>query len=235
MKFIVNADDFGLSRAVNYGIFDAMKNGVVSSATMMVTMPGASHAAELIHAYRLSNVGVHLVLTSGHPMTNARSLTNKSGKFRLSNRFASELVDGPELNLDEVEAEWTAQIERFCDIAGPPHHLDSHHHIHMYEPLAPVIRHLSAKYSLPVRAGNQIGAHSFSDYFQDGFYKDAVSIDFFRDLHEQYKHKSGTMEVMSHPAYIDRTLQAHSSYQNERLIELDVLTSDALKDSDWFL
>ncbi|ADH97729.1 chitin disaccharide deacetylase [Salisediminibacterium selenitireducens] len=234
MKFIVNADDFGLSRAVNYGIFDAMTNGVVSSATLMVNMPGTLHAAELIHENKLSNIGVHLVLTSGRPMTNATSLTNENGDFRLSNRFASELDNGPKLDLDEVEAEWSAQIERFFDIAGHPHHFDSHHHIHMYEPLAPVVRHLAEKYSLPVRAGNRIGVSSVSDDFHDGFYQDAVSIDFFRKLYEQHKHKSGTIEIMSHPAYIDRTLQAYSSYQNERLAEFDVLTSHALKESGWF-
>ncbi len=29
-KLIVNADDFGLSEAVNYGIISAYKNGIVS-------------------------------------------------------------------------------------------------------------------------------------------------------------------------------------------------------------
>ena len=38
MKLIVNADDFGLTRSVNYGILDAHLNGIVTSTTLMVTM-----------------------------------------------------------------------------------------------------------------------------------------------------------------------------------------------------
>ena len=36
MKLIVNADDFGLTSGVTYGIYDAMCRGVVTSTTMMV-------------------------------------------------------------------------------------------------------------------------------------------------------------------------------------------------------
>ena len=38
-KLIVNADDFGLSEAVNYGIISAYKNGIVRSTTIMAGMP----------------------------------------------------------------------------------------------------------------------------------------------------------------------------------------------------
>ena len=36
MKLIINADDFGLTNGVTYGIYDAIKNGVVTSTTMLV-------------------------------------------------------------------------------------------------------------------------------------------------------------------------------------------------------
>ena len=41
MKMIINADDFGYSGGINYGIFEAYKNGVLTSATLMTGMPGA--------------------------------------------------------------------------------------------------------------------------------------------------------------------------------------------------
>lgn len=37
-NLILNADDFGYSNGVNYGIIDAYKNGVLTSTTLMVTM-----------------------------------------------------------------------------------------------------------------------------------------------------------------------------------------------------
>ena len=47
-KIIVNADDFGLSEAVNYGIISAYKNGIVRSTTIMPGMPAFEHAIGLL-------------------------------------------------------------------------------------------------------------------------------------------------------------------------------------------
>ena len=47
-KLIINADDFGLSEAVNYGIISAHKTGVVTSTSTMANMPGFEHAMELL-------------------------------------------------------------------------------------------------------------------------------------------------------------------------------------------
>lgn len=47
MKLIINADDFGRTRGINYGIVEAIKNGVLSSTTIMMNMPYAEHAINL--------------------------------------------------------------------------------------------------------------------------------------------------------------------------------------------
>jgi len=47
MKVIFNADDFGLTTGVNNGIVQAFRHGVVRSTTLMVDMPGESHAVAL--------------------------------------------------------------------------------------------------------------------------------------------------------------------------------------------
>lgn len=44
---IVNADDFGLCKAQNYGIIEAFKNGVVTSTTALVNSASVEHAAAL--------------------------------------------------------------------------------------------------------------------------------------------------------------------------------------------
>ena len=43
MKLIVNADDYGMTKGVNLGIIEAHKNGIVTSTTLMVTMPEVEH------------------------------------------------------------------------------------------------------------------------------------------------------------------------------------------------
>ncbi|MDT2479823.1 ChbG/HpnK family deacetylase [Enterococcus avium] len=39
-KIIINADDFGYSTAVNLGIVEAYKNGVLTSTTLMANIFG---------------------------------------------------------------------------------------------------------------------------------------------------------------------------------------------------
>ena len=46
-RLIINADDFGLCRAQNYGIVEAFEHGVVSSTSAIVTSPAIEHAAWL--------------------------------------------------------------------------------------------------------------------------------------------------------------------------------------------
>lgn len=57
---IVNADDLGLSAAVNEGVFAAHERGVVTSASLMVGRPAAVAAAEVLAEHPDLAVGLHL-------------------------------------------------------------------------------------------------------------------------------------------------------------------------------
>lgn len=60
---IVNADDFGMSRGINDGIIEAHTRGIVTSTSLMVTMPAASHGAHILKDYPKMSVGLHVVFT----------------------------------------------------------------------------------------------------------------------------------------------------------------------------
>ena len=47
-KVIINADDFGMSEAYNYGVIKALRDGVASSTTIMINQPAAEHAVSLL-------------------------------------------------------------------------------------------------------------------------------------------------------------------------------------------
>src|SRR5206468_3886617 len=48
MKYlVVNADDFGACAGVNRGIVEANRHGIVTSASLMVEMPGSEEAAAM--------------------------------------------------------------------------------------------------------------------------------------------------------------------------------------------
>jgi len=57
---IVNADDLGLSAAVNEGVFAAHERGVVTSASLMVDRPAAVAAVEALAEHPDLAVGLHL-------------------------------------------------------------------------------------------------------------------------------------------------------------------------------
>src|ERR1044072_1800971 len=57
---IVNADDFGLSDAVNKGIVEAHEDGVVTSTSLMARRPAAAQAVGLARGLPSLAVGLHV-------------------------------------------------------------------------------------------------------------------------------------------------------------------------------
>lgn len=227
MKLIVNADDFGLTRGVNYGIVDAHELGIVNSTTMLTNMPGTEHAFQLMERYPGLRVGVHLTLSCGKALGEGyRILTDSEGNFKLTNQYRE--TNPVEMDVYEAEKEWELQINEFYRRGFKPSHLDSHHHIHTWEPLLPIIQKLSEKYDLPVRGGfssHPSGVKLYSDIFDAGFYSDQVGEDYFTRLFEKYGAQDYSVEVMCHPAYADSLLPEFTSYSSKRLEEFKVLTT----------
>lgn len=227
ISLLVNADDFGFSRGVNHGIIDAHRFGIVNSATMMVHTPATEHAVELAKQYPQLRVGIHLTLTFGKPVNqDVPSLVDERGFFRVDKNYEKN----SEILLEDVRREWENQIQKFLSFGIHPAHMDSHHHVHAWPFLEPVVKELAQKYSLPVRNAfrrNVEGISLLSDVFLDGFYGENVSAHFFTNLHQKVA-DNVTLEVMCHPAYIDTFLKNNSTYCNKRLQELDILTNVSL-------
>jgi predicted glycoside hydrolase/deacetylase ChbG (UPF0249 family) len=121
---IVNCDDLGSSHAANLGVYDALRNGAATSATLMVPCPWARGAAA---EYRGEDVGVHLTLNAEWdlyrwgPITQAPSLLDGDGGFPRTVDDVWEHAD-----LDEVRRECRAQVERAIFWGFDVSHLDSH-------------------------------------------------------------------------------------------------------------
>ena len=129
---IVNADDFGVSHAVNAGILRALTGGVARSATLMAPCPWALHAMRLLREHPDIACGVHLTIVSEYPdyrwgpltpRHEVPSLLDETGFFYSNDRQA-ELMARARLN--EVEAEFRAQIETVRATGLRPTHLDWH-------------------------------------------------------------------------------------------------------------
>jgi chitin disaccharide deacetylase len=121
---IINCDDLGSSHSANVGVYEALREGIATSATLMVPCPWAREAAA---RYRGEDVGVHLTLNAEHdlyrwgPITHAPSLLDGDGGFPRTLRDIWDHAD-----LDEVRRELRAQIERAILWGFDVSHLDSH-------------------------------------------------------------------------------------------------------------
>lgn len=153
IRLVVNADDLGLRQAIDEGIFRAHREGIVTSATLLVSGRTAEAAAPRAKAEGLS-LGVHLCLSSRLPPVLAgervRSLAPE-GVFRPSwAHLLAALVRG-RVRLDEVDAELRAQVRRAGELGADLDHLDGHQHVHLLPGIAGVVRRIADDVGLPVR------------------------------------------------------------------------------------
>src|SRR5271168_3244540 len=88
-RLIVNADDFGLSPSVNAAVIRAHREGILTTASLMVNEPGFDEAVKLAQENPRLGVGLHVSLLHGHsalPQEKIPGLVNAHGEF--SNRPA---------------------------------------------------------------------------------------------------------------------------------------------------
>ncbi|MGR5288608.1 chitin disaccharide deacetylase [Vibrio maritimus] len=222
MKLIFNADDYGLCQAVNQGIIASHLNGVVTSTTMMVGMQGEQDALERLEAAPNLSVGVHLRLTAGKPVSSHFPLITIEGSFLKYDVLMAKLEPKHETAIYE---EFRAQIEHFLSYGIPLSHLDSHHHVHLHPIVTKVVARLSHELDVPYRATPSLAGYQFSD----GFYDGNISLDWLKAQLADWSQQYEVVEVMCHPAVVDDELASISSYLDKRELELEVLSSQELK------
>lgn len=127
---IVNADDFGMSSAVNQGIVHCFSRNLISSATILANFVGFEEACDNAHANELTDkLGIHINLTEGRPICSRllsnRHLCDDEGNFR---RHRPRFLTTEDLT--QISMEVAAQID-VCRRKGIPlTHADSHQHVH---------------------------------------------------------------------------------------------------------
>ena len=228
-RLIVNADDFGLTPGVSAGILAAHRHGIVTSTTLLATVKIEPEALAALQDSGLG-VGLHTNLTLGRPLTGARSLVDSNGAFvRDARRAAARAEPG------DVEAEVQAQVDRFVDLLKrPPTHLDSHHHVGLYAPVAAVVLATARRLGVPVRsqnaeararaasAGLRTPEHFFGESGPDAYWTLARTLRHLRAL------PPGVSEFMTHPGRCDDAL-SYSRYGRQRETELIGLGTPAAR------
>lgn len=130
-KIIINADDLGISQAVNDAVFDLMSRGRISSATALVGGPAFADACRRSQSLVQCSFGVHLYVTELTPQTDPKvfeehGLISPEGNFN----SAIRTIRPTTLLKAAILEEWGAQLGRAREGGLKVSHVDSHHHVH---------------------------------------------------------------------------------------------------------
>lgn len=135
IPLIINGDDFGYSTAVNRAIIQAHREGVLTSASLMVNEAAAVEAVALAKANPSLAVGLHLVLALGKaalPHAELPTITDVKGRFTDSSFQAGIKYYFSAAARRELRREMRAQFERFVKAGLNFSHVDGHTHLHQH-------------------------------------------------------------------------------------------------------
>jgi chitin disaccharide deacetylase len=150
-SLIVNADDLGWTEGVNRGIAEAHRKGLVTSASLLANGRVFASALKIAGSNPELGIGVHLNLSDGPPVADppkVRGLLNSAGEFEGGTESQLLRIATRGLNLNEVEREWDAQIQKIRDSGIVPTHLDGHKHVQMLPGLFEVALRLAKKHGI---------------------------------------------------------------------------------------
>jgi predicted glycoside hydrolase/deacetylase ChbG (UPF0249 family) len=217
-RLIINADDLGYDPAISRGIVEAMRQGVVTSATLMVNLP---HSAEGGAQARGLAVGLHLNLARGTPVS-----PRFPAAFLVSGALEGSRVAS--LPPEVVEDEALAQLDRAGELLGkPPTHADVHRHLHRHPDVLEGLTRAAARRGIPVRAldatmrtalrargirttDHFVGEAGGEPYWTAVRFSGAVAA-----------LEPGTTEWMCHPGHLPTHVK--SGYAGQRVVELETL------------
>jgi predicted glycoside hydrolase/deacetylase ChbG (UPF0249 family) len=210
---IVNADDFGQSAAITRGIRRAHKQGVVTSASLMVRCTAAAFAAERAGDLDL---GLHVDL----------------GEWAYRNENWVTIYERVEMNnKSHIADEIADQLAEFLRLTGKtPSHLDSHQHVHLHEPVLSVARGFAEDLGVPLRGLSPSIRYCGEFYGQSGRgdpCPQAIMVDAFVNLIRGLP--AGVTEIACHPGE-ETDANELPAYNMERLLELETLCHPRVRD-----
>jgi chitin disaccharide deacetylase len=221
---IINADDFGMSSAVNSAIFSGMEQGLVTSTSIMANMPGFEEAAGLARDRDelRGRVGVHLNLTEGKPLSqpilSCRLFCGADGSFYFKRERPLFRLEKP-VKAAAYE-ELRMQLQKVVSAGIIPTHLDSHHHIHTEWAVVPLVRRLAKEFRIPrIRLTRNMGRQpsylkrlykTVFNRWQLGRHTGLNNTDLFGDIGDMVYHsragwpEGASIEIMVHPLFNEK-------------------------------
>ncbi len=147
---IINGDDFGMNGRCSRAIAQAMREGLITDTTMMANGAYFDEAVTLAHEQGFCDrIGIHFNLTEGAPLTDG---IGKLHDFVRGGMFHKGYSRRPHPLIDEerelIYCELSAQVERLERAGITLTHADSHHYIHNFTYLAPIVAQVCREHGI---------------------------------------------------------------------------------------
>ena len=154
-RLVVSGDDFGAAPEVNAAIVRAHRDGILTSASLMVTGDAVDEAVALARAHPRLAVGLHLVLAQGRPASppgEIPRMVTAAGTFGdqpvvTGLRYAWLAVARPG-GRAELRHEIEAQLRRFAATGLRLAHVDGHVNVHLHPMVLPILLELAPQYGI---------------------------------------------------------------------------------------
>lgn len=151
-RLIVNADDFGRSPSINAAVTRAHREGILTTASLMVNEPGCAEAVALACENPRLGVGLHLALLDGCPAlppNRIPGLADTTGRFHDSPVATGWRYFFAKKLRDQLRAEIAAQFDRFAATGLPCDHVNGHLHLHLHPVILPMVIENAVRCGVP--------------------------------------------------------------------------------------
>ena len=243
---IINGDDVGVSHAANAASIDALENGLMTSATIMVPCPWFPEIAAYAKAHPGADFGLHLTHTAEWKGIKWGPVANKSEVPGLVDPQGYLWPETPivyqHATPEQAYIEARAQIQKALAAGIDVTHLDSHMGVLQYnDAYFQVYRRLAKEFDLPIRMGSQEtlaplgGGHQRGqlatdgtvcpDYLIYGERKKGESVaDYWKRVLKELK--PGVTELYIHAALAGEEMQHVTNTWQDRAAEHALFTKD---------
>jgi len=134
-RLIVNADDFGRSGSINSAVIRAHREGILTTASLMVNEPACAEAVTLAKANPRLGVGLHLTLLCGHSSLSRQSvpgLVNEEREFGDNPAGVGFRYFASRKLREQLRRELASQFEKFHATGLSLDHVNGHLHLHLH-------------------------------------------------------------------------------------------------------
>jgi hopanoid biosynthesis associated protein HpnK len=159
-KVILNADDFGHSSSINEAVVRGHRDGVLTSASLMVNGDAFDEAVQLARENPNLGVGLHLALVMGRatlPQEQLPKLVDANGHFTNNPVAGGMSAFFNRSARPQLEAEIAAQIAKFKSTGLTFDHLNGHLNFHLHPIIFDILMKRQSEWGIPaIRLANDI-------------------------------------------------------------------------------